>query len=412
MDEHECTVLQYIYSGRATTRQELSATGLSVNRVSAALSQLAALGLVREEPLQDGLPGRPVVRFSVEPDAGRVIGLDIGGQQSRAVVSDLGGNVVAAVTRSSSVTLDRHVILGEIVDLVGGVCREAGIERELAAALGVGVRGIVDATTGVVLGWPNTPTWAAAWTGVNLARELRDALGLDPIVVDDSVRAMAISAHRQGPARGSANFLYVFLGTGVGSALLIDGQPYYGGTGLAGELGHVTVLEDGPWCSCGNRGCLEVMASTNAVMQRVRDRLAESYLLSVLREPFQRGQLTLETLIEAARAGDKVAFQILDEAGTSVGKVVAIALNLLGPELVVLGGPLVQGDGIVLEAVRRQVRLRALQHIANRTRIIGDDCGELCGASGAALLATDALFSAADRVARLLQPAAAAHGVS
>jgi glucokinase len=222
---------------------------------------------------------------------------------------------------------------------------------------------------------------------------------------------MAISAHRQGPARGSANFLYVFLGTGVGSALLIDGQPYYGGTGLAGELGHVTVLEDGPWCSCGNRGCLEVMASTNAVMQRVRDRLAESYLLSVLREPFQRGQLTLEALIEAARAGDKVAFQILDEAGTSVGKVVAIALNLLGPELVVLGGPLVQGDGIVLEAVRRQVRLRALQHIANRARIIGDDRGELSGASGAALLAADALFSTPDRVARLQQPAAA-HGVT
>jgi predicted NBD/HSP70 family sugar kinase len=411
MDENECTVLQYIYSGRATTRQELSATGLSVNRVSAALSQLAARGLVREEPVQDGLPGRPVVRFSVEPDAGRVIGLDIGGQQSRAVVNDLGGNVVAAVTRSSSVTPDRHVILSEIVDLVGGVCQEAGIEREQVAALGVGVRGIVDATTGVVLGWPNTPTWAAAWTGVNLARELREALGLDPIVVDDSVRAMAVSAHRQGPARGSANFLYVFLGTGVGSALLIDGQPYYGGTGLAGELGHVTVLEDGPWCSCGNRGCLEVMASTNAVMQRVRDRLAESYLLSVLREPFQRGQLTLEALIEAARAGDKVAFQILDEAGTSVGKVVAIALNLLGPELVVLGGPLVQGDGIVLEAVRRQVRLRALQHIANRTRIIGDDRGELCGACGAALLATDALFSAPDRVARLQQPAAA-HGVA
>ena len=412
MDENACTVLQYIYSGRATTRQELSATGLSVNRVSAALSQLAARGLVREEPVQDGLPGRPVVRFSVEPDAGRVIGLDIGGQQSRAVLSDLGGNVVAAVTRSSSVTPDRHVILGEIVELVGGVCWEAGIEREQVAALGVGVRGIVDATTGVVLGWPNTPTWAAAWTGVNLARELREALGLDPIVVDDSVRAMAISAYRQGPATGSANFLYVFLGTGVGSALLIDGQPYYGGTGLAGELGHVTVLEDGPWCSCGNRGCLEVMASTNAVMQRVRDRLAESYLLSVLREPFQRGQLTLEALIEAARAGDKIAFQILDEAGTSVGKVVAIALNLLGPELVVLGGPLVQGDGIVLEAVRRQVRLRALQHIANRARIIGDDRGELSGASGAALLAADALFSTPDRVARLQQPAAAGHGVT
>jgi predicted NBD/HSP70 family sugar kinase len=334
------------------------------------------------------------------------MGLDIGGDQSRAVLCDLRGRVVAEVTRASSVTPDRVIILAEIVELVEELRRQAGIRPNDAVALGVGVRGIVDAKTGVVLGWPNTPTWAAAWTGVNLEQELRAPLGIEPIVVDDSVRAMAISAHRNGSARGSSNFLYVFLGAGVGSALLIDGRPYYGGTGLAGELGHVTVMEDGPWCSCGNRGCLEVMASTNAVMQRVRERLAESYLLSVLRAPFQRGQLTLDALIEAARLGDKVAYQILDEAGTSVGQVVAIAINLLGPDLVVLGGPLVQGDGIVLEAVRRQVRLRALQHIASRTQIIGDYGADFAGAAGAAMLATDALFATRDRLVRLVLTAA------
>jgi glucokinase len=408
MDDASFSVLQAIYLAPRATRQDLVAsTGLGVNRVSGAVNRLMAMGLIREEPLQDGQPGRPVVSFFVEPGVGRVIGLDIGGQHSRAVLTDLAGGVLASVTQNSTVTPDRGVILGDIVRLVGALCDEAGIAREDAAAVGVGVRGIVDASTGTVLGWPNTPTWAEAWTGVNLAQELRGPLGLEPIVVDDSVRAMAISAHRMGPAQSSPNFLYVFLGTGVGSALLIDGKPYHGGTGLAGELGHVTVLEDGPWCSCGNRGCLEVMASTNAVMQRVRDRLSESYLLSMLREPFQRGQLTLDALIEAARGGDKVAYQILDEAGTSVGKVIAIAMNIVGPELVVLGGPLVQGDGIVLEAVRRQVRLRALQHIANRTQIISDYRDGFSGANGAALLAADALFASPERVAKLAQAVAA-----
>ena len=407
MDDSSFSVLQAIYRAPGATRQDLAArTGLGVNRVGAAVGQLEALGLVREQPLQDGQPGRPLVSFFVEPGVGRVIGLDIGGQHSRAVLTDLGGRIHASVTQHSTVTPDRSVILGDIVRLVSVLCEEAGIAQAEVAALGVGVRGIVDANTGTVLGWPNTPTWAAAWTGVDLAHELREPLGLEQIVVDDSVRAMAISAHRLGPAQSSPNFLYVFLGTGVGSALLIDGRPYHGGTGLAGELGHVTVLEDGPWCSCGNRGCLEVMASTNAVMQRVRDRLSESYLLSMLREPFQRGQLTLGALIEAARGGDKVAYQILDEAGTSVGKVIAIAMNMLGPELVMLGGPLVQGDGIVLEAVRRQVRLRALQHIANRTQIISDHRDEFSGANGAALLAADALFVSPERVAKLAQVAA------
>jgi glucokinase len=331
-----------------------------------------------------------------------VLGLDIGGQQSRAALSDLGGEVRETLVQQSSVAPDRAVILDEILKLVETTCRQGGLGLGDLAAVGVGVRGIVAGSTGVVLGWPNTPGWASAWNGVNLAQELAGPLGDPLIVVEDSVRAMGISAHRRGPAQGSANFLYVFLGTGVGSALVIEGRPYYGGTGLAGELGHVSVLEDGPWCSCGNRGCLEVLASTTSVMQQVRSRLSESNVLSVLREPFQRGQLTLDALIDAARTGDKVAYQILDEAGTAIGRVIAIAVNLLGPERVVLGGPLVQNDGIVLEAVRRQVRLRALQHIANRTRIIGDDQGEFAGAAGAALMATDALFSSPERIARLL----------
>jgi predicted NBD/HSP70 family sugar kinase len=117
-------------------------------------------------------------------------------------------------------------------------------------------------------------------------------------------------------------------------------------------------------------------------------------MVSALREPFERDQLTLDVLIRAAGAGDKIAFQILDQAGSYVGRVIAIALNLLGPRLVVLGGPLTQQDGVILEAVRRQVRLRALQQIAGQTQIVADDQGDLAGARGAALLALDRLLDA------------------
>ncbi len=404
MCDSAIAVLRSIYRSQPTTRRALiEQTGLASSRVSATLAQLAAQGLIHEEVNQGGTPGRPVRYLRLEPGAGRIVGLDIGGRNSRAVLCDVGGTVMQGITRPTDAVPDRAAILEGITELVRDVCRQGGVTPPDLAGLGVGVRGIVDVQTGVVLGWPNTPAWAGAWTGVNLPAELGNLLRAAPIVVEDSVRAMGINAHRWGPAQRSSNFLYVFLGTGVGSALFINGQPYHGGTGLAGELGHVTIVEDGPWCSCGNRGCLEVLASTSAVLRRVRERLAESYVLSALREPFQRGQVTLSALIDAARAGDKIAYQVLDETGTYVGKVVAIALNLLGPELVVLGGPLVHGDGIVLEAVRRQVRLRALQHIANRTHIVNDDQGELAGARGAALLAADALFDCDEHIrARVL----------
>ena len=228
-------------------------------------------------------------------------------------------------------------------------------------------------------------------------------MDIQPVFVDDTVRAVGMLAHRCGVAQDSADFLYVLLGTGVGSAVFVDGRPYLGSAGMAGELGHVTVDEEGPWCSCGNRGCLEVMASTLAVLRRARERLAEPSLMSALRDPFERDELTLGALMEAAAAGDKLAFQILDETGTYVGEVLATALNLLGPEMVVLGGPLAQGDGIILDAVQRQVRLRALQHVSNETQIVCDDQGEFAGAHGAALRALDTLFTSEGSLARLIE---------
>lgn len=404
MGSSDLSILRSIYRSQPITRQALcDQTGLSANRVSALVSQLIARQLICEEVLQDGTPGRPAALLSLNPDVGRVAGLDIGGRHSRAVLSDLNGGVLASAIHRTQAVPDRTVILGNITHLVEAVCQEGGTRPERLAALGVGVRGIVNTQTGVVLDWPNTPAWRDGWKGLDVPGELGSRVGIELVLVDDSVRVMGVTAHRFGPARGYANFLYVFLGTGIGSGVFVDGRPYAGSSGIAGELGHVTVDEKGPWCSCGNRGCLEVMASTSAVLRRVCERLAEPRLMSTLRDSFERNELTLAALIEAARAGDKLAFQILDETGAYVGKVLAIALNLLGPELVVLGGPLAQGGDIVLEAVRHQVRLRALQHISKQTRIVHDDQGEFAGARGAALLALDGFFSSEKHLMKIAE---------
>jgi len=278
-----------------------------------------------------------------------------------------------------------------------------GIQAAELIALGVGVAGIVNTRTGVVLDWPSTPEWTEGWRGLNVPQQVVARLGVKPVIVDDSVRAMGTVARRFGPAQGVENFLYVFLGNGIGSAIFADGRLYSGSCGIAGEIGHVAVDENGPWCSCGSRGCLEVMASTSAVLRRARERLAEPSLMSSLRDPFERDALTLGALIEAAVAGDKLAYQILDEAGTYVGRVLAIALNLLGPEMVILGGPLAMGDGVILDAVQRQVRLHALQPVYAETRIVCDDQGEFAGARGAALRALDTLFDSEELLSQLVE---------
>ena len=404
MESLALSILRSIYRSQPITRRALcDQTGLNINRVSALVSQLVMRQLVHEETPQNGTPGRPAALLSLNPGAGRAVGLDIGGTHSCAILSDLNGRMLASVIHPTQVVPDRVVILENITRLVEAVCQKGGVQPTSLTTLGVGLQGIVNTQTGVVLDWPNTPEWADGWKGLNVPEELIKRLGVEPVLVNDSVRAMGTTAHRFGPARGSANSLYLFLGSGIGAGIFVDGRPYQGSCGMAGELGHVVVDEGGPWCSCGNRGCLEVMASTTAVMRRVQKRLAESPLMSMLREAYERNELTLAALIEAAHAGDKLAFQILDETGAYVGKVLAIALNVVDPGLVLLGGPLAQDGDIILDAVQRQVRLYALQHISKHTRIVYDDQGELAGARGAALLALDALFSSQVYLERLIE---------
>jgi N-acetylglucosamine repressor len=395
--------LQAIYRIQPATRRALAtALGTSANRISPLVTRLLALGLVCEGSPQEGLPGRPAAPLSINPDAARIAGLDIGGRNSRAVLTDAAGCVLSSLVRPTDTTADRGVILDQLAALVETICSASSLSPSSLAAIGVGLQGIVHVPSGTVLDWPNTPGWASGWAGLNVPLALGQRLGVDLVLIDDTARAMGQAAHRFGQARGCRNFLYVVLGNGIGSAVFIDGRPYMGSAGIAGEVGHITVDENGPWCTCGNRGCLETLASTAAVLRRVHERLAEPRLMSTLRGAYERNELTLAAVVEAAEAGDKLAFQVMDETGAYIGKVLAIALNILGPEMVVLGGPLARSDSIMLAAVQRQVRLRALEHVSRDARIVCDDQGEFTGAHGAALLALDRLFSSAEHLARLL----------
>ncbi len=403
IDSCVLAILEQIRQPQPATRRVLAErTGLSATRVQALVSWLIDRQFVVEEPLQGGTPGRPAGALRLNPDAGRVVGLDIGGSYLRRVLADLTGGVLDALVWPIQATPDRERILEAIARLAKELCTKNAVARAPVAEIGIGVRGIVDTRTGVVLGWPNTPAWSIAWAGLNVPVEFSRRLGHDLIIVDDSVRAMGATALRYGPAQGCRNFLYVFLGSGVGSGIFVDGRPYRGSSGIAGEIGHVTIDDEGPWCSCGSRGCLETFASASGVLRRLQERLGDARLASVLREPYEHGQLGLSDLVAAAQAGDKLAFQVLDETGAYVGKVLATALNLLGPELIVLGGPLTQDGGVILQAVQRQVRLHALQHLSSEARIVYDDQGDLAGARGAALLALDAIFQSPHHLARLL----------
>jgi N-acetylglucosamine repressor len=398
------TIIKNVYECRAMTRKELSTqTHLSPNHVNALVSKMIDREQLVEDISQDGSLGRPAALLSINPKIGHVVGLDIGVNETRAVLTDLNGKVIASKIQTTQIVPDREVILQNIIDLITGVCELEGIQPKDLAGIGISVLGIVNVEKGIVLAWTNEPAWEKAWVNFNLREALQERLQVTPMILENTVRAMGVNAHRFGPAQGINNFLYVFLGSNTGSSVFLNGQPYFGSMGIAGELGHVTVDDEGPWCSCGNRGCLEAMASTPAVLRRVLKRLDDPQLVSILRDPYEKKQLTLKKLIEAAASRDKVAYQIMDETGGYVGKILAFALNLLGPEMVVLAGPLAQGSDVFLQAVQHQVNLHALQQVSKFTQIVCDKYDQFSGTRGASLLALDRIFKEENYILKLLQ---------
>ena len=183
------------------------------------------------------------------------------------------------------------------------------------------------------------------------------------------------------------------MGKGIGTGVYIDGKIYRGSMGLAGELGHITVSENSSICNCGNRGCLEAIASSDGIIRRVTEGMKKGIvtsLSSAINNNFDN--LTVEIIAKAAAEGDKFAYYIINRTGEYVGIAIAAALNLFGSDLIVLGGGVSKCGDILLSAIKRTVKTRALDVISKKVKIIKTQLDDNNAALGAATNLIDMLF--------------------
>jgi len=252
--------------------------------------------------------------------------------------------------------------------------------------IGIGVAGLVDARSGVVLFCPGIP----GWENVRLATLMGERFGVD-VCLDDAVRCMALAEKRYGAVKNLETFLFLYIGLGVGSGIILDNRMYRGKNGVSGEFGHITVKENGPLCKCGNRGCLEALVSTDAILGRVRELIASRVYTTL--EATAGAPLTLERVCRAAMEGDRLAAMVVAEIEENIGIGVADLINVFDPGTVILAGEVVEEmHGLIQEGVERIVRRRALHAIAQRTAIeksaFESDSGDL----GAATLVIERLL--------------------
>jgi predicted NBD/HSP70 family sugar kinase len=360
-------ILQLIRAHGAISRSQVAeSTGTSPFLVSRICDSLLAAGFISEAGHGDSTGGRRPTLLSLRKDFGRLIGVHLGTVNVRIALSDFKGNLLDYIKDKSHANKGPEVAMRHVTDLIDKMLHKAKLNRGELHGIGIGVSGVLDRRTGVTLFWPKLPLWVNVPVRQILEERYKTLVGLD-----DTSRTQAFAEYRLGAANSAKHFVYIAVGAGIGAALFLNGELYSGAGGFAGEFGHMTVSETGPLCSCGNRGCLETMVSASTIIRKARQGLSAGLSNTLMELAQGDGQkISVEIVASAARQGDRFARRLLLEIGTYLGRGIVGLVNLLNPELIVIGGGVANAVGdLLLPEIDRVIRDRAMIQGVNQVEI-------------------------------------------
>ena len=279
---------------------------------------------------------------------------DIGGTKARLGLVDRQGNIHASDRYLLSTPLEPEQLVTELVSRFRGLARRRSIPWDALIGVGCSAAFMADVERGVVFSAPNIfgPRQDIPFTAI-----FEDAVGL-PVYLEMDANAAALGEAWLGAGRGIDDFVYVVVGTGIGAGILVNGQVCHGWRGTAGEFGHITLVPEGPLCNCGRYGCLEALAAGPAIALRAQGALRQNRPTQ-MRALAEDGEVSTALVFEAARCGDTVARQIVDETVRFLGTGLTTLIHLLNPEVIALGGGVITGGrDLLLEPLRREVARR------------------------------------------------------
>lgn len=377
-DASRSRVFQALFADRTVSRPELAQqTGLSRATITMIVDDLQREGLVDEVGAGSSSGGRPPMLLRLRESAAYAIGASLYDYEWLIVATDLAARVVDR----ERVTISADNADAALANLAQGIgrLRSRLDPGKLLPAVGLGPPGLVDMHSGVItsaidLGWRNVP----------ISRRIQQETGLPAIAANRSkVSALAVFWHM----RETPNLIYVSLGTGVATGIINEGRLLVGTNSSAGELGHVTVIPDGPLCECGNRGCLQQLVSERAIANAARQALREAPTGVLMERARNHPELlTAFDVLRAAEDGDAVAVSVVEQAAEHLAVAVANLVNLLNPQIVVLGGPLADASPLLVARVEAGTRRRAMAYPLSVVRVHRNTLGPETGAIGASVL--------------------------
>lgn len=308
-----------------------------------------------------------------------ILGIDIGGTRLKLARVDHGGAILERRIRDTPTTLEEfsNTLASLVQELVDG--------SDGPLAVGIGCKGVIDTSSATVLRQPGRFSFLE---GLSFRRLLNPVLKRAvPVHVDNDARVALAGEVIWGAAQGKRNVVMLTLGTGVGGGVLVDGRIVRGEKGGAGLLGHLTIDPRGRFCDCGNRGCLETVFSARAIEAEALNavyRGTESLLTDRFKNDFN--QITCEAVFKAAAAGDPVALAICNEATSTLAAAIAGLLHVFDPELVILGGQIVEAGDSLLDPIRHEVTWRTQRFLGRTVPVVCSQVEDSSGVVGAAAL--------------------------
>lgn len=361
-------------------------TGITLPVVSNIISSLKKENLVVEVKEKDNnQAGRPPLIVKLNGKAGFLLGIDIGRLFTNFIILDLEHNIIADVRRKSVPLSNDLNIIDKLEKEIKVVLNQAKVKWEKLLGIGISLPGMVRGRLGLAETYFNF--------GDKSTKEILIEKFKKPVHIEHDLKAMALGELWFGAAKNVKNALCVNVGWGLGLGIILDGHVYYGEDGYAGEFGHIQVVPDGDLCYCGKRGCLETVSSGRAITHIAREKIAQG-ASSIILQKYNGNQENIDAgvVLEAANQGDQFSIEIIEEAGRYLGAGIAILINLLNPELVILGGGVSNAAPYLTDSIKSNAMKHSLIQLNRNVKFVTSNLENKAGALGAAIYLAQDLF--------------------
>jgi len=357
---------------------------LSTPTVQSLLDELTTEGLVEVKGSAVSRGGRRPMLYGLVKHSLFVVAIDIGRQSSRLAVFDNDNEIVAGIKYAPIKLEKNEKLLDQIVQLTNDLVKEYGIDSSRIVGVGISMPGLVDPKNGI------------NYTALNIDPSPKVILEKEfnrPVFFINDAQAKALAEFRFGKAKGKQNVMVIHLGSGLGTGIILNGKPYFGTHGFSGEFSHIPVSDNGYLCHCGKRGCLETVASGIALTRYALDGLkaGEMSVISSLVDG-KLEDINYKTVIHAAARGDQFAIRGIQKIGRELGKGLAILVQILNPELIILGGKLSEAGRYLLTPIEQSLQQYTFPIICDDVEIVLSGLGDKANLLGSVIHLMENVF--------------------